>query len=134
MQFSSSNRAPDAPSGSRSAAADVGDNVQALREDIASLADSVKRLAAEQRVRSVRLKVAGAFHSPLMEPAVEPLAEAIDASAFDAPRFPVAANVTGNLETDPEVLRDLLKRHVVSPVRWERGSPCSRARSERAPA
>lgn len=54
MQFSSTNRAPDTGTpGSRTAAADVGDNIQALREDIASLADSVKRLAAEQLGSSV---------------------------------------------------------------------------------
>lgn len=52
MQFSSTNRASDTV-GSRSAASDVGDNVQALRDDIASLADSVKRLAAEQLGSSV---------------------------------------------------------------------------------
>ncbi len=86
--------------------------------------ERAERLAAERRIRAVRLKVAGAFHSPLMEPAVEPLAEAIDAARFHGPRFPVAANVTGELETDPEAIRDLLKRHVVSPVRWER---CAKA-------
>ena len=53
MQFSSSNRGSDSTPGTRSAATDVGDNVQALREDIASLADSVKRLAAEQIGTSV---------------------------------------------------------------------------------
>jgi ElaB/YqjD/DUF883 family membrane-anchored ribosome-binding protein len=53
MQFSSSNRVSDSTSGTRSAAADVGDNVQALREDISSLAESVKRLAAEQIGTSV---------------------------------------------------------------------------------
>lgn len=77
-------------------------------------------LSAERRIRAIRLKVAGAFHSPLMEPAVEPLSAAIDAVAFGPPRFPVAANVTGELVKDPEELRALLKRHVVSPVRWER--------------
>jgi ElaB/YqjD/DUF883 family membrane-anchored ribosome-binding protein len=51
MQFSSTNRSADP--GTRSAAADVGDNVQALREDIASLAESVKRLASEQLGSSV---------------------------------------------------------------------------------
>jgi [acyl-carrier-protein] S-malonyltransferase len=84
---------------------------------------AVKRaeaLAAERRIRAVRLKVAGAFHSPLMEPVVEPLSAAIDAASFSPPRFPVAANVTGELVDDPEELRTLLKRHVVSPVRWER--------------
>ena len=53
MQFSSTNRSdPNAP-GQRSAASDVGDNVQSLREDIASLAESVKRLASEQLGSSV---------------------------------------------------------------------------------
>ncbi|MGZ8627068.1 MAG: ACP S-malonyltransferase, partial [Actinomycetota bacterium] len=75
--------------------------------------------AAARRIRAVRLKVAGAFHSPLMEPAVAPLAEAIDRVEFRAPTLPVAANVTGELVRDAEELRALLKRHVVSPVRWE---------------
>ncbi|HLA93295.1 MAG TPA: ACP S-malonyltransferase [Actinomycetota bacterium] len=82
--------------------------------------ERAEALAAERRVRAVRLKVAGAFHSPLMEPAVVPLADAIDAATFAPPLFPVAANVTGELEEDPDELRALLKRHVVSPVRWER--------------
>jgi [acyl-carrier-protein] S-malonyltransferase len=82
--------------------------------------ERAEALAAERRTRAVRLKVAGAFHSPLMEPALEPLAAAIDAVPFSPPRFPVAANVTGTLVEDPEELRDLSKRQVVSPVRWER--------------
>jgi [acyl-carrier-protein] S-malonyltransferase len=81
--------------------------------------ERAERMAADQRIRAVRLKVAGAFHSPLMEPAVTPLSEAIDRSSFQAPRFPVAANVSGELTWDPEELRELLRRHVVSPVRWE---------------
>jgi [acyl-carrier-protein] S-malonyltransferase len=86
--------------------------------------ERAEALAAGRRIRAVRLKVAGAFHSPLMEPAVEPLSAAIDAATFSPPRFPVAANVTGELVDDAEGLRTLLKRHVVSPVRWER---CARA-------
>ncbi len=82
--------------------------------------ERAEALAADRRIRAVRLKVAGAFHSPLMEPAVAPLAAAIDAETFEAPRFPVAANVTGELVADPEELRGLLKAHVTSPVRWER--------------
>ncbi|MGZ8599514.1 MAG: ACP S-malonyltransferase [Actinomycetota bacterium] len=81
-------------------------------------------LAGGRKIRAVRLQVAGAFHSPLMEPAVEPLSAAIDAVPFSAPRFPVAANVTGELVDDADELRALLKRHVVSPVRWE---GCARA-------
>jgi [acyl-carrier-protein] S-malonyltransferase len=86
--------------------------------------ERAEALAGPRRIRAVRLKVAGAFHSPLMEPALAPLSAAIDAAPFAAPRFPVAANVTGELIQDAEELRALLKRHVVSPVRWER---CARA-------
>jgi [acyl-carrier-protein] S-malonyltransferase len=86
--------------------------------------ERAEALAANRRIRAVRLKVAGAFHSPLMSSAVEPLSEAIDAARFRPPSFPVASNVTGALVEDPDELRTLLKRHVVSPVRWER---CARA-------
>jgi len=89
--------------------------------------ERAEALAAERRIHAVRLRVAGAFHSPLMEAAVEPLAAAIDAAEFGAPSFPVATNVTGGLVTDPRELRALMKRHVVSPVRWER---CAQALAE----
>jgi [acyl-carrier-protein] S-malonyltransferase len=82
--------------------------------------ERAEALAPARRIRAVRLKVAGAFHSPLMESAVAPVAAALDAVSFAAPRFPVAANVTGELVEDAEELRSLLKRHIVSPVRWER--------------
>ena len=81
--------------------------------------ERAEALAAERRIRAVRLNVAGAFHSPLMEPAVEPLAAAIDEVKFAPPRFPIASNVTGALVSDPQELRTLAERHVVSPVRWE---------------
>jgi [acyl-carrier-protein] S-malonyltransferase len=86
--------------------------------------ERAEQVCAGRGVRAVRLKVAGAFHSALMEPAVAPLGEAIDAVAFEAPRMPIASNVTGELVEDPRELRELAKRHVVSPVRWER---CARA-------
>jgi [acyl-carrier-protein] S-malonyltransferase len=82
--------------------------------------ERAEALAAERRIRAVRLKVAGAFHSPLMDPAVEPLASALDDVPFASPRFPVASNVTGGLVRDAEQLRALAKRQVVSAVRWER--------------
>ena len=89
--------------------------------------ERAEMLAKERRVRAVRLNVAGAFHSPLMEPAVATIEERLDALTFSSPRFPVAENVTGSMVSDPEDLRGLLKRHVVSPVRW--GS-CVRALAE----
>jgi len=81
--------------------------------------ERAETLAKERRVRAIRLPVAGAFHSPLMEPARVAIDERIDAIAFSAPRFPVAENVTGTMVSDAEELRSLSKRHVVSPVRWD---------------
>jgi [acyl-carrier-protein] S-malonyltransferase len=92
--------------------------------------ERAEALCAERKIRAVRLRVAGAFHSPLMEPAVEPLAAAIDAVAFSPPRFPIAANVSGDLVSAPDDLRTLLKRHVVSPVRWERCAQALAAAAE----
>jgi len=85
----------------------------------AAAIERAEALAAERRIRAVRLNVAGAFHSPLMEPAVGPLAAAIDEVTFAPPRFPIASNVTGALVTDPQELRALAERQVVFPVRWE---------------
>jgi len=76
-------------------------------------------LAKERKIRAIRLNVAGAFHSPLMEPAAARIIEALDRFQFRAPRFPIAENVTGQLVQDPTALRDLLGRHVLSAVRWE---------------
>ncbi len=80
--------------------------------------ERAETLAAEQKVRAMRLNVAGAFHSELMEPAVEPILDALAEIEVDAPRFPIAENVSGTLVHDPVELRGLLARHVVSPVRW----------------
>jgi [acyl-carrier-protein] S-malonyltransferase len=81
--------------------------------------ERAETLAKERRVRVIRLNVAGAFHSPLMEPARAAIDERLEAIAFSAPRLPIAENVAGTLVSDPVELRSLLKRHVVSPVRWE---------------
>jgi [acyl-carrier-protein] S-malonyltransferase len=88
--------------------------------------ERAEAIAKERKVRAVRLPVAGAFHSPLMEPARAAIDERIDAIAFSAPRLPVAENVVGGLVSDAEQLRSLLKRHVISPVRWE-SSVCALA-------
>jgi len=69
--------------------------------------------------RCIRLKVAGAFHSPLMEPAVQPVRNAISKIHFHRPAFPVVPNASGKPTQQPLALRDLLSRHIASPVRWE---------------
>lgn len=76
--------------------------------------------ARSRGVKAIRLKVAGAFHSPLMQPAVEPIRAALAGLEFREPRFPIVANVSGRFVGDPAAIRDGLSRHVISPVRWER--------------
>ena len=68
--------------------------------------------------RAIPLPVSGAFHSPLMKPAAERLASALEPVAFSAPRCPVIANVTAKAESDPARLKGLLVEQLVSPVRW----------------
>jgi [acyl-carrier-protein] S-malonyltransferase len=68
--------------------------------------------------RAVRLPVSGAFHSPLMEPAVVGLTDAIATSAFTDPAFPVFSNVTADASTTAVDAKDLLLRQLTSPVRW----------------
>lgn len=77
-------------------------------------------LARSRKCRVVRLKVAGAFHSPLMRPALDRVRAAIARLDFRAPRFPVIPNASGRPTSQPSALRDLLSRHLVSPVKWER--------------
>jgi [acyl-carrier-protein] S-malonyltransferase len=86
--------------------------------------ERAESLAKGRGVRAIRLNVAGAFHSPLMDPAREAIDARLDALEFRAPRFPIAENTTGELVRDPDDLRALLHRHVVSPVLWE---SCARA-------
>ena len=77
-------------------------------------------LAREHGVRkAVPLSVAGAFHSPCMDSAASVLAEALDDTEIRVPSTPVVMNVTGEPTTDPDTIRDLLKRQVTSPVRWQ---------------
>lgn len=75
--------------------------------------------AATHGVRAVMLKVAGAFHSPLMASAAERLLPALDAASFDAPSFPVIANVDAAPHGRPADIRRALARQVTEAVRWQ---------------
>jgi [acyl-carrier-protein] S-malonyltransferase len=68
--------------------------------------------------RALKLPVSGAFHSPLMQPAVVGLTDAIATSAFTDPLFPVFSNVTADASTTAIDAKDLLLRQLTSPVRW----------------
>jgi [acyl-carrier-protein] S-malonyltransferase len=82
--------------------------------------ERAEELAKSRKCRVVRLKVAGAFHSPLMRPALDRVRAAVARLQFRAPRFPMIPNASGRPTTQPSALRDLLARHLVSPVKWER--------------
>ncbi len=104
--------------------ANLNSPVQVVASGSIPAIERIESLAKERKTRAVRLPVAGAFHSPLMGPAVAAIDERIDALGFRTPRFPIAENVSGALVDDPGELASLLKRHVISPVRWE---DCARA-------
>mgnify|MGYP003291186718 CR=1 FL=1 len=68
--------------------------------------------------RALVLPVGGAFHSPLMEPARQELAECIMHTEFRTPTCPIYQNVTALPTTDPEVIKDNLLKQLTAPVRW----------------
>jgi [acyl-carrier-protein] S-malonyltransferase len=70
-------------------------------------------------MKTISLAVAGAFHTPLMQPAVERLKKALASVTLNQPRLPVISNVDAHPHDNPEEIRDLLVKQVVSPVQWE---------------
>lgn len=68
--------------------------------------------------RALILPVGGAFHSPLMEPARQELAEAIEAASFNKPRCPIYQNVDAKPHTCPTEIKQNLMAQLTSPVRW----------------
>lgn len=68
--------------------------------------------------RALRLPVGGAFHSPLMQPAAEDLAEAIKKTDFRKPFCPIYQNATAQASRDPEIIRENLLKQLTAPVRW----------------
>lgn len=68
--------------------------------------------------RALPLKVGGAFHSPLMEPARVELSQAIESTKFSIPVCPVYQNVSTTGETEPETIKANLISQLTSPVKW----------------
>lgn len=83
-----------------------------------SVAKAVE-LAEAAGGKAVLLPVAGAFHTSIMQPADQRLAEALAGVSIRSPRIPVISNVDAAVHSDPEEIRGLLVRQVISPVRWE---------------
>lgn len=90
--------------------------VSGTKEGVAAVAERGKEAGAK---RVIPLEVSGPFHSSLMKPAAEKLAEVLAALPVTAAEVPVVANVTARPVTEPEEIRRLLVEQVYSPVLWE---------------
>ena len=77
-----------------------------------------EKLKAAGAKRALPLKVGGAFHSPLMQPAKEELEKAIESTSFKTPKCPVYQNVDGKPHTDPEEIKANLIAQLTSSVKW----------------
>mgnify|MGYP000893341080 FL=1 len=85
---------------------------------IAGIDLACEKLKVAGAKRALVLKVGGAFHSPLMEPARLELAEAINNTKFTKGICPVYQNVTAQPVTDPEIIKVNLISQLTAPVRW----------------
>lgn len=89
----------------------ISGNVDAINQ-------ACEKLKAAGAKRALPLKVGGAFHSPLMQPAKEELQKAIEATEFSAPKCPVYQNVDGKPHTDAAEIKANLIAQLTSSVRW----------------
>lgn len=89
----------------------ISGNVEAVNE-------ACEKLKAAGAKRALVLKVGGAFHSPLMQPAKDELEAAIEATEIHTPKCPVYQNVDGQAHTDPAEIKQNLIAQLTAPVRW----------------
>lgn len=85
---------------------------------IPAVEKACEKLTEAGAKRALMLQVGGAFHSPLMEPAREELAAAIEATAFKVPFCPVYQNVNAKGVTDPAEIKKNLVAQLTAPVKW----------------
>ena len=86
-------------------------------KDLVAQAGAILKEKGARRV--VPLNVAGAFHSRMMKQAGDALAPVLDATPVDAMTIPAAQNFSGNLESDPAVIKANLREQVAGSVRWD---------------
>ena len=86
--------------------------------DIEAINEACEKLKAAGAKRALVLQVGGAFHSPLMKPAEDQLATAIENTHFNTPTCPVYQNVGAEPETEPEAIKRNLLKQLTAPVKW----------------
>ena len=77
-----------------------------------------EKLKAAGAKRALPLQVGGAFHSPLMQPAREELAQAIESTSFNTPICPIYQNVDAKPHSNPDDIKANLISQLTAPVRW----------------
>ncbi|MDH8701042.1 [acyl-carrier-protein] S-malonyltransferase [Dysgonomonadaceae bacterium PH5-43] len=85
---------------------------------IAGVDKACEKLKEAGAKRALKLNVGGAFHSPLMQPAQNELAEAINSTEIQTPICPIYQNVSTKGETDPKVIKENLISQLTAPVKW----------------
>ena len=86
--------------------------------DIEAINEACEKLKAAGAKRALVLQVGGAFHSPLMKPAEDKLATAIENTNFKTPSCPVYQNVSAEPESDPAAIKSNLLKQLTAPVKW----------------
>ena len=86
--------------------------------DIEAINEACEKLKEAGAKRALPLKVGGAFHSPLMQPAKDELQAAIEQTTFSTPKCPVYQNVDAKPYTDAAEIKANLIAQLTSPVRW----------------
>lgn len=86
--------------------------------DIEAINEACEKLKAAGAKRALVLQVGGAFHSPLMKPAEEKLAKAIENTHFSQPTCAVYQNVSAKAETNPDTIKSNLLKQLTAPVKW----------------
>jgi [acyl-carrier-protein] S-malonyltransferase len=89
-----------------------------LSGEVAAVERAIEAARTHGAKRGIRLNVSGAFHSPLMKPAEQELAAAIENVSFTEATVPVVSNVAASAVTAPGEIADLLRKQLTSPVRW----------------
>ncbi|MFP4448443.1 MAG: ACP S-malonyltransferase [Bacteroidales bacterium] len=85
---------------------------------VSGIDKAIEILQEKGAKRAIKLKVGGAFHSPLMEPARKELEEAINSTSFNQPSCPVYQNVSAEASDNPTKIKENLVKQLTSPVRW----------------
>lgn len=84
----------------------------------AAIGKSIQLAEGYGAKRAIKLKVGGAFHSPLMEPAKKRFTKSLKSTSFRKPACMFIPNVTAESQNNPETIRELLARQLTSPVQW----------------